>query len=42
MLTRNSIIKEKVNMDKAKNIFGFILKKVDNNFLKEARAQEKK
>ncbi len=42
LLQRNSIIKEKVNLDKSKNIFGVHLKKIDNKFLKEAREQEKK
>lgn len=41
MLTRNSVIKEKVNMDKAKNIFGFILKKTDNSLLKKEIEKQK-
>jgi len=35
MLSRNSMIKENVNMDKSKNIFGFILKKTDNSLIKK-------
>ncbi len=42
MLSRNSIIKEKVNMDKSKNIFGFVLKKTNNDLLKKEIEREKK
>ena len=42
LLTRDGTIKEKVDMNKSKNIFGFILKKTGNNLLSEAKqkAQE--
>ena len=37
ILCRSSVIKEKVDMNKSKNIFGFILKKTNNTFLNEAK-----
>lgn len=42
LLTRDSTIKEKVDLNKSKNIFGFILKKTGNPLLNQAKqkAQE--
>jgi hypothetical protein len=37
LLNRNSIITQKVDMNKSKNMFGVILKKTGNKFLCEAK-----
>ena len=37
LLGRSSVIKEKVDMTKSKNTFGFILKKTNNKYLNEAK-----
>jgi hypothetical protein len=41
LLDRNSVIKEKVDLTKSKNTFGFILKKTNNKFLSEAKEKAK-
>jgi len=41
LLSRNSVIRENVNMEKSKNIFGFILKKTDNSLIKKEMEREK-
>lgn len=37
LLNRDTTIKEKVDMNKSKNTFGFILKKTNNKYLNEAK-----
>jgi hypothetical protein len=37
LLTRNSVITQKVDLNKSKNIFGALLKKTNNKFLNEAK-----
>lgn len=37
LINRNSVISQKVDMNKGKNIFGAILKKTNNKFLNEAK-----